>query len=430
MNLPKNGRVVVIDDDEKEAFPLIRALSKENIPVNYFKGELEELPSGPLFEVRIIFLDINLVKGNTNEKTKASQAAGIVDKLVGNDAGPYIIIIWAKHDDQYIIDIIKEHLNKAGKAPLNILNLQKSDCKAHDYDMGFIIENIKGELDKVEFFHILTLWENLVHKSSGDTIKSISRHSAEMEGEWNKNMGSIFYSLAEANAGKHIRDLDITESIKNSILPFNNTFLDALESNIHKIETLEGFEGLSFIKNKLDTKTVAKINSKLLISKDGPLNVIYPGNIYKFGKLNEYTINLMDFFNYKDEETFNKFQMENKLNDKIEYILLEISPACDHSQKKWKFSRVVPGFMCIEEEVINKKIKNLSNSDFAYQTPILEIEDKNYSLILDLRCFTSLPFEKLRKHSASFRIKHELIVEIQHKLSNHICRPGLVSLRQ
>jgi hypothetical protein len=430
MNLPKNGRVVVIDDDEKEAFPLIRALSKENIPVYYFKGELEELPSSPLFEARIIFLDINLVQGSTNEKTKASQAAGIVDRLVGNNSGPYILIIWAKHDDASTINIIKDHLNKAGKTPLNILNLGKSECKARDYNIEFILETIKNELDKIEFFHILTLWENIVHQSSGEIIKKISRHSTEMGGEWNENMGSIFYSLAEANAGKHIEDLDITESIKNSILPFNNTFLDTLETNINKITTFKDFEGLSFSKSKLDIKTVAKINSKLLISKDGSFSDILPGNVYKFDKLNEYQINLMDFFDYADKEAFNKFCTENELNNKIEYVLLEVSPACDHSQKKWKFSRVIPGFMCVEEKLITKKIKGLSNSDFAYRSPILEIEDNIYSLILDFRCFTSLPFEKLREHSASFRFKHELIVEIQHKLSSHICRPGIVSLRQ
>ena len=58
MNISQSGRVVVIDDNKKEAYPLIETLSKKGIPSTYFSSEIEQLPDKPLSGIRIVFLDI------------------------------------------------------------------------------------------------------------------------------------------------------------------------------------------------------------------------------------------------------------------------------------------------------------------------------------------------------------------------------------
>jgi hypothetical protein len=69
MNLPGNGSVVVIDDKHEEALPLLKVLSKNQVPVTYFMGgDPDELPVHPLTDIRLLFLDINLV-ATSSEKT-------------------------------------------------------------------------------------------------------------------------------------------------------------------------------------------------------------------------------------------------------------------------------------------------------------------------------------------------------------------------
>jgi len=40
LNLPRSGRVVVIDDKSNEGLPLIKVLSKDKISVTYFTASL------------------------------------------------------------------------------------------------------------------------------------------------------------------------------------------------------------------------------------------------------------------------------------------------------------------------------------------------------------------------------------------------------
>ena len=62
MNIPLNGRVVIIDDKEKEALPLFNLLSKKRIPFNYYKGtNSADFPSSPdNNKLRVLFLDLNI----------------------------------------------------------------------------------------------------------------------------------------------------------------------------------------------------------------------------------------------------------------------------------------------------------------------------------------------------------------------------------
>lgn len=44
MNIPKNGRIAVIDDQLNQALPIINVLSKRQLPLTYFSGDAAYLP--------------------------------------------------------------------------------------------------------------------------------------------------------------------------------------------------------------------------------------------------------------------------------------------------------------------------------------------------------------------------------------------------
>ena len=60
MNILKTARVVVVDDVESEATPLLLALAKIGIGAWYFTGDVDKLPKSHLDGIRVVFLDLRL----------------------------------------------------------------------------------------------------------------------------------------------------------------------------------------------------------------------------------------------------------------------------------------------------------------------------------------------------------------------------------
>ena len=111
MNLPESGKAIVIDDKADEGLPLIKVLSKCRISTIYFTGEINELPPKPFNDVRIIFLDL-VLGGMTSrdEKTILSTLINVIKRIVHTNNGPFIIVLWTKHDEY--IDGFKNILRK------------------------------------------------------------------------------------------------------------------------------------------------------------------------------------------------------------------------------------------------------------------------------------------------------------------------------
>ena len=133
MELPKNGGIVIIDDKINEAVPLMNALAKRGVSYSYYDGKPRNYPKEPLESVRFVFLDMHLdeVASATNgDKNIVSSLIGGVDAVVGEDNGPYAIMVWSKHDSQHMKDFKKAVIDDNGLRckPIAILNLEKSKC--------------------------------------------------------------------------------------------------------------------------------------------------------------------------------------------------------------------------------------------------------------------------------------------------------------
>ena len=55
MELPKNGSIVIVDDQITEALPLMNALAKRGVSYSYYDGKGKSYPAKPLDSVRLIF---------------------------------------------------------------------------------------------------------------------------------------------------------------------------------------------------------------------------------------------------------------------------------------------------------------------------------------------------------------------------------------
>jgi hypothetical protein len=425
MNLPQNGRVVVIDDIETEGIPLVKALSKNGVPTTYFTGlDMNELPSEPFQDVRLVFLDI-VIGTQSSEKNKIATVGNILRKIIGEKNGPYILIGWTKHNE--LLEKIKnlQHV----QSPIITLNLEKLNCRNDrgDYDINKIESKLKEELDKVGAFHFFVLWENIVHKSANQIVKEFSSFY-DNDSNWEKNLSNVLFHLASAYAGKQLGN-EKKDIIQNGMLTFNGTFIDFLENTMRGLDYSEINIDFNH-KEEIPENVYAKINSKLLLMESLDTRLTQPGNVYEIKDNCSLKVNVQELFN----QEFDKYTRKEDFLKKIKYIQLEVSPTCDFAQGKWRLSRLLPGVMWPSEHLLNYPIKKkrdvelIKDADYIYSSPLFEKNHQTFKMVFDLRYLRASPLTDLDKIQPSFVIRHQLLVDIQSHLARHINRPGVISL--
>jgi len=408
MILPRNGRIVVIDDKtEEEAMPLLSSLYLNGFPALYFKGEKKDLPRKPLNNIRVVFLDLEIiVEGYTGQdnRSKAATTARILSSVINTTIPTiYLLVLWSTHEEElldYFWRYIKENNYNCIFLPIS---LDKIKCRAADYDITLIESEIKAKLQGNDGFRFLIGWENLIHKSSNDVINEILSlcHGSE---DLDKFLLEIFKKLAEAHAGKNLNTTDHEQIVRHAMLAFNGTFTDSLESNISSVaNTGISFDSIVEVPNK---SVIAKINSKLLLDQNN--TNVKPGCIY----INSEHDDVQDYFNPGAD-----------LNG-IEKIFCEVSPTCDYAQRKWKCHRILYGIKVLVEQTERLKGK----ADYLYKTDDFDIDGKMVKFVFDLRKLKSKNLGELDLFKPLCTFRYDLLIGIQHKIASHCSRPGMLSL--
>ncbi len=417
MNIPQDGRIIVIDDAEKEALPLLKALSKNGCAATYYTEKVEDMPLSPMSGSRLVFLDIVLGTDGQETKQKISTAVRVLEKILDKKNGPFILVTWTKHEE--LITPLSAALKSAGYQFL-LVDLEKSECKKNDdYDVELISKKIKEKLVGRDALHLFIIWQNLVHHSAGKVVNDFSQFYPHDDGNWNQNMAAVFLQLARGYAGNQLDKTKTDDIIRNSLFSFNGAFEDALNAEIRKnVYAQELVLPFNTAKESLDEKTTGKINSKLMITKEtGAVNI--PGSTYE--NLDVSNTELSDVYN----GDFGRYEKKTQLESEAKKIYLEVTPICDFAQKKQKVARLLPGIMWPHE--FSDKIKG--NAWYLYKSSLIMYGDKLYCLVFDFRYLTSVPLEKLEGKTPIFIIKQEFMTEIQAELSSHANRPGPVSVR-
>lgn len=286
------------------------------------------------------------------------------------------------------------------------------------------------------------LWERILKESSekmlGELYSILSNEKNTME-EIIKSLETFFIESAEAYRGK----IEKTEEyVYYSYYLFFNILKDYILKNINKEQ--ENILSLSISRTSQELEDILKstLNSKLHLDIDKNQK-IYPGNVYKLsddydqldlkdffmGLLNHRKIN-DEVFSMVEEKGISKSKARSeicsKIKEDIEYIVCEISPNCDFAQNKKLFNKVIFGVIA---DAANKDFFNDHIENF-YISPKFCIDSKKKILVFSFRSLktNSLNDDKyLNENNFKFRIRNELLCEIQTKLSNHIGRLGIIS---
>lgn len=123
----------------------------------------------------------------------------------------------------------------------------------------------------------------------------------------------------------------------------------------------------------------------------------------------------------------------NKIKEPFEKesipIFLEFSPDCDFVQGKRKKLRLVFGLLYPYDQYTEGQ--TVFNGDYYVYSPIIEYNSKPYRMVFDLHTVTGINENILENNHVTdilFRLRKELLVDIQQKIATHIARPGFFNM--
>lgn len=487
MELPKNGGIVIIDDQMEEALPLMNALSSKGVAYSYYDGQPRNYPKEPLTNIRLVFLDMHLDEAATSSNSSRniiSTLIGGLDAVIDENNGPYAILVWSKHDSQHLDEFIKEIMEKKALScsPIAVLNLEKTKCfnRIAEGNTGWTIkpdgleiieESLEEQLNSVDAFTVLYGWENAIRESSGKTLTSISNVFNENSFIWNTNLKSCFYRVARAYAGNNLilKDDNI---LKNAFYAMNMIVDDfnCLEVE-REIELLQKIKILQHQPSQEDIVLFADNHDEKLyyvtLSEDGKKFKIFEGkdnicireaselskllkpkgeiqevqtslkdiNISSIGRVNT-LLNIRTYL-LDQYRPGNIYTASEELKDeichrlkfsadecyKMQGIELEMSPLCDFAQAKRQRLRILPGLI-IPYDI---DISHLKNAKYTYISNVFYVDAKYIRLLFDFRYFKSEKMDYLvDKNEAIFALRDEILQTIVDDFSMHASRSGFV----
>lgn len=448
----KTTRVVVVDDEPGEVDKLMNYLNMEGIPTNYFDSDPKKLPPYPLKGVRMLFLDLVLVKGQTDEKNVYSTIMGILPKIIAKENGPYILVMWTRHKE--LVNSIKDKLflDPSFAKPIAVLDMVKIECMN---DLSLIERKIKQMIKNDDVTKLLLDWEAAVHEASYEVLdllhqKTTSVISATNFDEYSKKsrteLERFFCSLAKAELGGNLNNSGYV--LVHAQTPLTDILHDKLETKIKKSRINKELTE-KILSHKTETPTSfrpSELNTMFLIEeiygdKD---RVLCPGNIYTYasirrlsskkhkvipplGQSGENSEIIRILVEGNSEAKGNCQRNHKRINKETIPILIEITPPCVYAQMKSSAARFLFG-MLLPPKCIGNDSKLTPNKETFYPRPPLTINYKGveYYLILTDRIY-GIDSKFLKKLPPPImRARRELLVDILNWIGRDLSRPGRI----
>lgn len=471
MMFPRCGKVLVVDDQIAEAMPLLNLLGKKGVPAMYYSGDFSELPKTPFNEIRLVFCDLKYNVAH-DAKSVASNVLAILNSLISEKNGPYILLAWSAHGTDYLEELQKV-LEPSKIKPEFILQLDKSEFFILDDNNTYvdeIIDSISGldldpedetkvkklireqtsslrtsqkiplpealesiekkladELKKANLFHLFVLWENTIAASAIETVNDIYEAIPDSIPADKKLRAMLFY-LAHYRLEKQMDDADEETKFQAAMDSLNELFSYFCFERVHELSL--GQVELDKIQDIQEIKELspAKFNQwKMLTSGN---KGYHPGNIYRDAdKLFQYH-GLIAVDAFTNSEKYRSVEKELTENTNIEYILVDLSSDCDIAQRKIFVSRVVPGIMIPTEDMdrylSEKKIKQQSGGpDYIFSLSPVEFKRKSWYIAFNVNQMFAIQMDKLADDTLMCALTNTYITSLKQRAATCVSKQGI-----
>lgn len=470
-NLPNGGKVVIVDDCFQEVLPLIKILNKNTIPVNYYTGKTSELPIVPLQGIRLFFLDLRF-STNIDAKTIVSNACNILKTILGEENGPYLLIVWSSTGNEYKEELEKSLENKKYR-PEFILFLSKADYFQTEASSIFTalddiekilkersVENREDIMDKITerlimdedeskkvfiessmeqlqqelydglnsvgLLSLFILWENTVRNSAHKVVNEIySQIPISISTE--KKLPAMAYYLANKRLEKQYANTEDKDKLYAALMELNELYTYFYSEDTLNI-SVDDFLPINIQKNNDLIPSQAKFNSWKLIAGGGKKNE--PGNIY------EDKDKAFEFFRmikeYGNGVKYKKCLEKLRTDERLLYIMINVNGECETAQTKYPVIRVVPGVL-IPCEVYREYedcgvLKSLKNkiADYIFQDfEIFEYEQKEYYMFFNINQCTYWDIAVIEKIKVHFKLQRQYYLKLRQSIAEDFSKQGL-----
>jgi hypothetical protein len=282
-----------------------------------------------------------------------------------------------------------------------------------------LLKALHEKLGPIGAFLLYVGWENILNDSCKQFIADFS--SLVPTGDnWSRDTFFVFYNLYKTFVGKDILD-EQTEMFRCACHLMNRSFLDTLENKTSA--ELEIPEGSELIQGAISDETKARLNSSLFIGAN-ILKRPSTGNIYP--------ITNGSLLNCLKDNIFKSGQEP----DQIKLCCVIITPECDLAQKKvitfkgpkdeeYRVHRVVYGIYFPTSE--NSKAMNYrfnsEGKDAYFHIGPLWYDKQRLKVVIHSSTIAILSADKFSEDPL-FRIKRDLLFDLQSKIANHVNRLG------
>lgn len=469
MLFPQCGKVLVIDDQIEEAMPLLNLLGKKGVSSMYYSGSFPDLPEKPFDGIRLVFCDLKFNVAS-DPKSVASNVYAILNSLISESNGPYILLVWSAHGTDYLEELRKV-LQESRITPEFVLQLNKGDFFSSTYNDKFfddiiealseldldradedkvkkliekktsshvapkrepipnalekIEEKLKEELKKVNLFHLFVLWENTISKAAIETVNSIYKAIPESVPEDKKLRAMLFY-LARYRLEKQIGDADEDTKFRAAMDSLNELFSYFYSEQVHML-SLDKVEADKILEIKeIRELSDAKFNQWKMLASSNKGH--HPGNMYKDISQSFKYHGLLKPDMFTKPEEYNKIVEELEKNSDITYVLVDISSDCDIAQKKLFVSRVVPGIMipedCMKTYQEQGKLKQGNFPEYIFDLPNVEFEGKNWYILFNVNQMFAVQMDELNDDNLICAITGSYVTALKQQAAICVSKQG------
>lgn len=465
MIYPESGKVIVVDDQYNEAKPLLDILRKKGIPVLYYSGQLEGFPEMPFKDVRLLFCDLKYNAAHDTKSVLANLKA-IIDKLIDQENGAYILLVWSTRETDYIDDL---HTMVSGmeNAPEFVLTLNKADYFiTNAEDRTEIIDRIKErlseldldvqdeksilraieesipenkpeqlsfqkdsidkieakleeELKKANLFYLFIIWENTIKQSAILTVNTLYKEIPDTIPH-EKRLNAMLYYLAYykleqalLKADEELKFWAFKDSLNELFSYFYQEEVQKISSSLLKIEELES------VVEEIEKISSARFNRWLFINNT--TNGSSPGIVYIDSN------KTFQFEGYREKSIENEESIIKEIQN-YKYIFVDISSECDNAQNKQYNYRVVPGLMIPIDEYDKMRQKELiKNKEPNYISVWKSIEDCGieWVILFNTNQVHLVSPEKIKSEEKLWSLNRPYVTYLRKMAADNIARQGI-----
>jgi hypothetical protein len=435
---PQN-KIIIVDDVKEDLNRLSKVFYDNGIGCKTFEYDSFDKPK--LNDVRIAFFDINInPSGGSSDNQICNSIADAIEQYISIENGLFALIFWTSKPE--MVEKIKKFIQRKTTPfpkPFFINHIAKEDVTTEN-----LPEKLKQVLNE-ETLKLLFSFEEEVSNAANKTINQIY-DIIPKDLNWGenilfrKNFEQVFSKIAISTLGKEHAIENPEKAINESLLPIHNYNL---------IQNIDNKNWKNFLtslnKNSLkypNNFDEGKLNSIFHIEKFNGNGKETRGSVIKIDKTKKHILKKIGITNFdkwvnkiipfktdaNSQKQTNIDTVKATIYPNVELVVIELSAACDYSQKKERINKYILGLIVPKFDVkkfINKEIR--SESSYHVGGCNFNYNDHEFQIWLNLNFVIGTISNDTKLGDIKFILKKEIMDMIGNKYASHVSRIGITS---